>query len=54
MRVPGRWPRANAMTVRRWPGGLICLEVNTRPGMIETSLAPDIVGAVGFSCGELV
>jgi hypothetical protein len=22
--------------------------------MIETSLAPEIAGAVGFSCGELV
>ncbi|MEL6297823.1 MAG: D-alanine--D-alanine ligase [Pseudomonadota bacterium] len=35
-------------------GALICLEVNTQPGMTKTSLVPDSAGLVGISYGELV
>jgi len=35
-------------------GGLVCLEVNTQPGMTETSLVPEIAGHAGVSFGELV
>jgi D-alanine-D-alanine ligase len=35
-------------------GGLICLEVNTQPGMTETSLVPEIAAHAGVSFGELV
>lgn len=44
----------------RWddtPGGsgaLICLEVNTQPGMTETSLVPEMAAYAGFSFGELM
>ncbi len=34
--------------------GLICLEVNTQPGMTETSLVPDLAAFQGISFGELV
>lgn len=43
----------------RWddtPGGtgeLICLEVNTQPGMTGTSLVPELAGYAGWSFGEL-
>lgn len=33
---------------------LVCLEVNTQPGMTETSLVPDLARHVGLSFGELV
>jgi D-alanine-D-alanine ligase len=39
------------------PGGtgeLVCLEVNTQPGMTATSLVPELAGHAGFSFGELV
>ena len=39
------------------PGGsgrLVCLEVNTQPGMTETSLAPEMAAHAGYSFGELV
>jgi D-alanine-D-alanine ligase len=39
------------------PGGaaeLICLEVNTQPGMTETSLVPELAQYAGWSFGELV
>lgn len=39
------------------PGGtgeLVALEVNTQPGMTETSLVPEIAAHAGFSFGELV
>ena len=39
------------------PGGtgdLIVLEVNTQPGMTETSLVPELAAYVGLSFGELV
>ena len=34
--------------------GLVCLEVNTQPGMTETSLVPEMAAHVGISFGELV
>jgi D-alanine-D-alanine ligase len=33
---------------------LVCLEVNTQPGMTETSLVPELARHVGLSFGELV
>jgi D-alanine-D-alanine ligase len=35
-------------------GELVCLEVNTQPGMTETSLVPDMAAYAGVSFGELV
>jgi D-alanine-D-alanine ligase len=35
-------------------GGLVCLEVNTQPGMTETSLVPELAAHAGISFGELV
>ena len=35
-------------------GELICLEVNTQPGMTETSLVPEMAAHAGISFGELV
>jgi len=35
-------------------GELICLEVNTQPGMTATSLVPELAADVGRSFGELV
>jgi D-alanine-D-alanine ligase len=35
-------------------GELVCLEVNTQPGMTETSLVPEIAAHAGVSFGELV
>jgi D-alanine-D-alanine ligase len=35
-------------------GGPVCLEVNTQPGMTETSLVPEIAAYAGISFGELV
>lgn len=35
-------------------GELICLEVNTQPGMTSTSLVPELAGHSGRSFGELV
>jgi D-alanine-D-alanine ligase len=34
--------------------GLVCLEVNTQPGMTETSLVPELAAAAGISFDELV
>jgi D-alanine-D-alanine ligase len=34
--------------------GLVCLEVNTQPGMTETSLVPELAGHAGISFNELV
>jgi D-alanine-D-alanine ligase len=34
--------------------GLFCLEVNTQPGMTETSLVPELAAHAGMSFGELV
>lgn len=40
----------------RAPGieGLVCLEVNTQPGMTETSLVPELAAYRGLSFGDLV
>jgi D-alanine-D-alanine ligase len=35
-------------------GELVCLEVNTQPGMTETSLVPELAAYAGLSFGELV
>ena len=35
-------------------GELICLEVNTQPGMTETSLTPEMAAHAGLGFGELV
>ena len=35
-------------------GELACLEVNTQPGMTETSLVPDMAAYAGLSFAELV
>jgi D-alanine-D-alanine ligase len=35
-------------------GGLVCLEVNTQPGMTETSLVPELAAHAGTSFDELV
>jgi D-alanine-D-alanine ligase len=35
-------------------GDLVCLEVNTQPGMTETSLVPEMAAHAGLSFGELV
>jgi D-alanine-D-alanine ligase len=35
-------------------GGLVCLEVNTQPGMTETSLVPEMAAHAGITFDELV
>ena len=35
-------------------GDLVCLEVNTQPGMTEVSLVPELAAHGGRSFGELV
>lgn len=35
-------------------GGLVCLEVNTQPGMTETSLVPELAAHAGTTFDELV
>jgi D-alanine-D-alanine ligase len=35
-------------------GALVCLEVNTQPGMTETSLVPEMAAHEGLSFGDLV
>ncbi len=35
-------------------GELVCLEVNTQPGMTSTSLVPELAGHSGLSFGDLV
>lgn len=35
-------------------GELVCLEVNTQPGMTGTSLVPELAGHAGLSFGKLV
>ena len=36
------------------PGGIVCLEVNTQPGMTETSLVPELAAYAGIPFEELV
>ena len=38
----------------RSDGDLVCLEVNTQPGMTEMSLVPELAAHAGLSFGELV
>jgi D-alanine-D-alanine ligase len=38
----------------RGTGNLVCLEVNTQPGMTETSLVPELAAYAGISFDELV
>lgn len=35
-------------------GDLVCLEMNTQPGMTATSLVPEMAGEAGISFGDLV
>jgi D-alanine-D-alanine ligase len=35
-------------------GGLVCLEVNTQPGMTETSLVPELAAHAGITFDGLV
>lgn len=35
-------------------GALVCLEVNTQPGMTETSLVPELAAHAGYAFDELV
>ena len=35
-------------------GDIVCLEVNTQPGMTETSLVPELAAHAGLNFGELV
>ncbi len=35
-------------------GELVCLEVNTQPGMTETSLVPDMAAHAGIAFADLV
>jgi D-alanine-D-alanine ligase len=35
-------------------GGLVCLEINTQPGMTETSLVPELAAYAGITFDELV
>ncbi len=39
---------------RQGPDGVICLEVNTQPGMTSTSLVPEMAAHAGISFPELV
>jgi D-alanine-D-alanine ligase len=39
---------------RHGTAGLVCLEVNTQPGMTETSLVPELAAHAGIPFGELV
>jgi D-alanine-D-alanine ligase len=38
----------------RGTGELVCLEVNTQPGMTETSLVPELAAYAGITFDELV
>ena len=35
-------------------GGPVCIEINTQPGMTETSLVPELAAHAGISFDELV
>ena len=47
-RADFRWDDAEGI------GGLFCLEVNTQPGMTETSLVPEMAAYAGIPFAELV
>ena len=46
--------RADFRFDSRSDGDLVCLEVNTQPGMTEMSLVPELAAHAGLSFGELV
>jgi D-alanine-D-alanine ligase-like ATP-grasp enzyme len=46
--------RISATTTASRGRGLICLEVNTQPGMTETSLVPEPAAHAGITFDELV
>jgi len=46
--------RADFRFDQRGEGGLVCLEVNTQPGMTETSLVPELAAHEGIPFDELV
>jgi D-alanine-D-alanine ligase len=46
--------RADFRFDSRPDGDLVCLEVNTQPGMTEMSLVPEMAAHAGLSFGELV
>jgi len=46
--------RADFRFDSRSGGDLVCLEVNTQPGMTEMSLVPELAAHAGLSFGELV
>ncbi len=46
--------RADFRYYDRGTGKLICLEVNTQPGMTETSLVPELAAYAGITFDELV
>ena len=47
-RADFRWDDAEGI------GGVFCLEINTQPGMTETSLVPEMAAHAGISFAELV
>ena len=46
--------RTSALTTAVRAKGLFCLEVNTQPGMTETSLVPELAAHAGTRFEELV
>ena len=42
------------VTIEVGTGELVCLEVNTQPGMTATSLVPELAAHAGLTFGELV
>ena len=60
-RLIGHWaavgsaaPTSDSTTGAAATGEMICLEVNTQPGMTSTSLVPELAAHSGRSFGELV
>ena len=54
-RLPGRDPcRLSLRRPSVGTEGLVCLEVNTQPGMTETSLVPELAAYAGMTFDELV
>ena len=54
--LSGRDAAQTSATTTARPGteGLVCLEVNTQPGMTETSLVPELAAYAGMNFDELV
>ena len=48
-RADFRWDESNGED-----GELVCLEINTQPGMTGTSLVPEMAAHAGLTFGELV